>query len=51
MDIQQYLVQVGLNNTRALLWDNLRSRRTAYVTNVIQGQANPNYFCLVYRPP
>ena len=49
--IYQYPVQGGLDNTRPLIWDNLRSHRTVYVTNVIQDRASPNNFCPVDRPP
>ena len=51
IDIERHSVQGGSDSTRTLIWDNLQSHRTAYVTNLIQDQASPNNFRLVDRPP
>ena len=50
-DIERYPAEGGSDNTRTLIWDNLRAHMTAYVTNTIQDRPSPNNFCSVDRSP
>ena len=49
--IERYPVRNRSDDTRNLLWDNLRSHKTAYVTNVIEDWLCHHNFRSADRPP
>jgi len=50
-NIETHPVPGGYDDTKIILWDNLRAHKTPYVTNIIEDRVSHNDFSSCDRPP